>query len=74
MPARFPSPVPPQTTPPASVRRAPVQRAATAWNAAGAQRRASRLGLLPLQDQTALDVVVEEEEEREKLKKKPKTE
>ncbi len=70
MQARFLSPVPPQTTPQASARLAPVSRAARAWNAAGAQRRASRQGLLSLQDWT----VVQEEEVREKLKKRPKTE
>lgn len=73
VPARFPSPAHPQTTPPASARPAPVPRAARGWAAAGAQRKASRLGLLPLQDW----MVVEEEEEevqQEKLKKRPKTE
>ena len=70
MPARFPSPVPQQTTPPVSVCPALVPSAARAWNAAGAQKRASRLGLLSLQDWTVVVVV----EEQEKLKKKPKTE
>lgn len=70
VPVRFLSPAPPQTTLPALVCLAPVPRAARAWNAVGAQRRASRLGLLSLLDRT----VVEEEEEQEKLKKRPKTE
>jgi len=66
-PARSPSPVPPQTTPPASARPAPVPRAARARNAAGAQRRR---GLRSLQDWTAL---VLETEELGKLQKKLKT-
>ena len=66
VPARCPSPVPPQTTPPVSARPAPVLRAASTWAATGAQRRAYRQGL-PLQVRT-------EVEEREKLKKRPKTE
>ena len=73
MPARFLSPAPPQRTPPVSARQAPVPRAARAWAAGGAQRRASRLEVPAPQDST-----VEEEEEKEeelvKLKKRPKTE
>lgn len=72
MPARCPSPVPPQTTQPAFVLLVPVLRAVRAWNAAGAQWRASKLGLLSLQGLTV--AVVEEEEEQEKLKKRLKTE
>lgn len=73
MPVRFPSPVPPRTTQPVFVHPVPVLREAKAWNAVGAQWRASRLGLLSVQDLTVVVVVVLAVEE-EKLKRRPKTE